>query len=100
MRQAHEDGTPPMRPVFYDYPEDKLTWDLEDEFMFGPNLLVAPVMYAKMTERSVYLPAGKQWINVETGDVYEGGQTVTVPTKLESIPVFANCQEVVSYFKK
>ena len=55
--------------------------------MFGSRYLVAPVLYAGMTEREVYLPAG-EWKNMATGEVLAGGQKVTVAAPLEVIPVF------------
>ena len=88
MRQAHEKGTPVMRPLFYDFPEDGKAWETEDAYMFGPDILVAPVMYAGQTTRSVYLPAGAVWTNYWTGDKLEGGQTVSVEAPLEQIPLF------------
>ena len=88
MRQAHEKGTPVMRPLFYDFPEDGKAWETEDAYMFGPDVLVAPVMYAGQTTRNVYLPAGAVWTNYWTGDKLEGGQTVSVEAPLEQIPLF------------
>ena len=55
--------------------------------MFGPDLLVAPVMDAGVTEREVYLPEGSVWKDAYTGKEYEGGQAVTVPSPLDIIPV-------------
>ena len=55
--------------------------------MFGPDLLVAPVMDAGVTEREVYLPEGSVWKDAYTGKEYEGGQAVTVPAPLDIIPV-------------
>lgn len=59
MKATHEKGTPVMRPLFYDVPLDMESWDIEDEYMFGPDVLVAPVLYTGKTERKVYLPEGK-----------------------------------------
>ncbi len=87
MKDAHETGAPVMRPLFYDFPQDKQAWQTEDCYMFGPDLLVAPVMEPGVTERSVYLPAGATWKDAYTGKVYEGGQTVTVPAPIDVIPV-------------
>ena len=54
----------------------------------APDVLVAPVMEAGMRERAVYLPAGETWRNAWTGDVFSGGQTVTVQAPLDEIPIF------------
>ena len=88
MRQAHEKGTPVMRPLFYDYPEDAASWDIEDEYMFGPDILVAPVTESRQSEREVYLPKGSTWTNAWTGETIEGGVRICVNTPLEQIPLF------------
>ena len=88
MKEAHLHGTPVIRPLFYDAPEDSEAWEPDDEYMFGPDLLVAPVLEAGASERRVYLPAGHRWVNAWTGEILEGGRTVTVPAPLDIIPVF------------
>ena len=87
MREAHETGAPVMRPLFYEFPKDKAAWQVEDCYLFGPDMLVAPVMEPGVTERRIYLPAGETWKDAYTGQVYEGGQTVTVPAPIDVIPV-------------
>ncbi len=88
MKAASESGAPVMRPLFYDFPEDKDSWEIEDAYMFGPDLLVAPVMEEGVTERTVYLPKGAAWKDAYTKKTYEGGQRVTVPAPIDIIPVF------------
>ena len=88
MKEAHEKGTPVMRPLFYDFPQDKECWNVENSYMFGPDILVKPVTDAGCTETDVYLPAGEKWINPWTGQEFEGGQTVTVKTPIQQIPLF------------
>ncbi len=88
MRSASETGEPVMRPLFFDFPADPKAWETEDAYMFGPELLVAPVLEEGATERTVYLPAGTAWRNASTRQIYEGGRTVTVPAPLDVIPVF------------
>ncbi len=88
MEEAHEKGAPVMRTMFYEFPKDKICWDLTDQYMFGSEVLVAPVMEEKVRSRNVYLPVGATWVNASTGKEYEGGQTVTVEAPLEIIPVF------------
>nr|MCR5831844.1 family 31 glucosidase [Lachnospiraceae bacterium] len=53
MRQAHENGTPVMRTLFYEFPDDPMSWEIEDEYMYGDSYLVAPVLEAGVTSRSV-----------------------------------------------
>jgi len=88
MKQASETGAPIMRPLFFDFAEDKQCWNVEDAYMFGPDLLVAPVMEEGARERKVYLPAGCKWTDANTKEVYEGGQMVIVPAPIDIIPVF------------
>lgn len=88
MAEAHEKGTPVMRPLFYDFSEDQKAWEIEDTYMFGPDVLVAPILYAGMRERSVYLPKGSEWKNYWTGEVYAGGSEITVEAPLSKLPVF------------
>lgn len=88
MREASETGAPVMRPMFFDFPEDPVCWETEDQYMFGPDLLVAPVMEIGMRSRSVYLPAGLKWTDAKSGKVYEGGQRVEVDAPVDVIPVF------------
>ncbi len=87
MREASENGSPVMRTMFYEFPQDERCWTCEDQYMFGSQYLVAPVLYAGMVERSVYLPAG-QWKDIHTGEVIEGGKTVMAAAPLDVIPVF------------
>jgi alpha-D-xyloside xylohydrolase len=77
-----------MRPVFVDFPGDPRAWEVQDAFMFGPWLLVAPVTRYRARERRVYLPAGSRWADAWTGDGFDGGQEITVAAPLDRIPVF------------
>jgi alpha-D-xyloside xylohydrolase len=88
MKQAHEKGTPPMRPLFYDFPHDPACWEVEDAYMFGPDLLVAPILYEGARSRDVYLPAGATWTDPYTGETFPGGTTITAHAPLERIPLF------------
>lgn len=88
FKETHEVGAPIMRPVFYDYPDDKMAWEVDNQYMFGSELLVAPVIYYKDRKREVYLPKGNDWVEINTKTVYEGGKTIIVDAPLESIPVF------------
>lgn len=88
MEEAHKKGTPIMRTLFYMYPEDGTCWDVEDEYMYGPDVLVAPVLYAGQERRSVYLPKGDDWRECFTGKEHAGGQRIEADTPLDVIPVF------------
>ncbi len=91
MKEAHEKGTPVMRPLFYDFPEDAKAWEMEDEYMFGPDFLVAPILYADMRKREVYLPSGSKWKNYWTGETFDGGKAIEVDAPLAQLPVFTRC---------
>jgi len=87
MQQAATTGVPAMRPLFLDFPADERTAKTDDEFLFGDDLLVAPVLWEGEDEREVYLPAG-EWFDYWTGKKYAGNATITVPVTLASIPLF------------
>ncbi|WP_426771042.1 TIM-barrel domain-containing protein [Enterobacter cloacae complex sp. 379K3] len=86
-QQAHRHGDPLMRPLFWHYPQDKQSWACEDQYLFGEDLLVAPVMQAGQRERDVWLPPGNSWIALN-GERYAGGEYIRVPAALDTIPVF------------
>lgn len=88
MQEAHEKGTPIMRTLFYEFPEDCHCWEVEDEYMFGRNYLIAPILEAGAESRRIYLPAGYDWTDMETGEGYRGGDTYEVNVTLETMPVF------------
>ena len=88
MREAHEKGTPVMRTLFYEFPEGKACWDIWDEFMFGGDILVAPVCHEHAFSREVYLPQGALWVHAGTGERYEGGKSYLIAAPIDTIPVF------------
>ena len=98
MRAASETGAPVMRPLFFDFPEDKKCWETEDVYMFGPDVLVAPVMELGARERTLYLPKGAEWKDAVSGNLYEGGRTVTVDAPLSVIPVFVRDGKDIKIF--
>jgi alpha-glucosidase len=87
MREASETGLPAMRPLFLEFPEDKSVAGTDDEFLFGSDLLVAPVLWEDATDREVYLPKG-EWFDYWTGKRQTGGKSVHVPVTIDSIPMF------------
>ncbi|MBP3595338.1 MAG: glycoside hydrolase family 31 protein [Lachnospiraceae bacterium] len=98
MKETSENGTPIMRPMFYDFYEDKKTWETENQYMFGPDLLVAPVLEEGVSSRTVYLPAGETWTECYTGKKYEGGQTVTAAAPIDIIPVFTRGEKTYKIY--
>jgi alpha-D-xyloside xylohydrolase len=79
-------GLPPFRPLVMDFPEDVATWPVDDQYLVGDGLLVAPVV-AGQTSRSVYLPDGT-WYDFWTGARHEGRRRIDVRPPLEQIPLF------------
>ena len=86
MKRTHQTGEPIMRPMCFDFPGDSTCWQTEDQYMFGPDYLVAPVMEAGVISRRVYLPAG-QWENIHTGECHTGSGWIDVAAPLDVIPV-------------
>ena len=85
--EASENGSPLIRTMFYEFPDDKKCWELQDQYMFGSEYLVAPIFHLSEFEREVYLPEGR-WEDTRDGKVYEGGQTIRAAAPIDSIPVF------------
>ncbi len=84
--EAHENGSPLLRAMFYEFPEDEKCWELQDQYMFGEKYLVAPILRLNQFSREVYLPAGK-WKLTSTGELFDGGCTVSVDAPIEYMPV-------------
>jgi alpha-glucosidase len=78
---------PLFRPLVLNYQDDASTYNLDDEFMIGNDLLVAPVLRPDVTRRLVYLPEGK-WYDYWTNKEYKGGSMVSVDAPLETVPMF------------
>ena len=87
MEETAKTGAPLIRTMFFEFPDDEKCWELPEQYMFGSDYLVAPVLELGARERSVYLPKGK-WESLSDKKVYNGGQTVTVPAPLDIMPVF------------
>lgn len=88
MQQASETGLPAMRPALLEFPNDPATWDQDDQFLFGADLLIAPVLREGERVRGVYLPKGAAWFDFWNGRRHDGGQWIGVPVTLGTIPIF------------
>ena len=88
MAEASRSGVPPMRPLFFDYPDDPGCCAVVDAFLFGPGVVVAPVVLPGARSRAVYLPAGTSWKNAWTGEAVPSGEEFEADAPLERIPVF------------
>ena len=87
MAESSATGLPAMRPLVLEFPDDPRTWGLDDQFMVGSDLLIAPVLHEAQREREVYLPKG-DWFDFWTGRHYQGGASARLPVTLDSIPIF------------
>lgn len=92
--EAHKVGTPIMRPLFWHYQDDPIAAAAGDQFMLGPDLLVAPILRQGAVARSVYLPRGT-WFNFWTRERHEGGQHVVAQAPLEIIPLFVRAGAII-----
>lgn len=87
MAVASSDGIPVMRPMFLEFPEDIICYTTGDQYMFGPDILFAPITVQGQTVRKVYLPEGK-WILTKDHETYDGNQWVTVEAKIDEFIAF------------
>ncbi|KAH7025035.1 glycoside hydrolase family 31 protein [Microdochium trichocladiopsis] len=91
MREAHEKGSPVIRPLFYEFPADSTSWRVETQYMFGSKYLVCPVLKPGLGAMQVYLPpleGGAQWTAFGGKESFDGGQLINVGCTIEEMPVF------------
>jgi alpha-glucosidase len=88
-------GQPVMRPLWYEYAKDYRTYLIDDEYLVGRDLLVAPVMWEGARKRGVYFPAGDDWRDWLTGEIYKGGTWAEINAPLDKLPVFARVGAVI-----
>ena len=88
-REAHRDGLPMLRPLVLEFPRDRGAWDVDDQYLLGPSLLVAPVVSDRIdpAPRTVYLPAG-EWVDFWTGEIVAGGRFLDLMVPLDRLPLF------------
>ncbi len=87
MKIASEKGTPLMRPMFFDYPEDEICYTLGEQYMFGDDILFAPIVEKGVTEKKVYLPEG-EWILTKNKEVYAGGKEYVIEAAINEFVAF------------
>jgi alpha-glucosidase len=87
LEEAHRSGVPLFRPLLLNYQDDESTYNIDDQFMVGNDLLVAPIMKPDVTKRLVYLPAGT-WYDYWTNKKYTGGTMISVDAALDVVPMF------------
>ncbi|MBP1903767.1 alpha-D-xyloside xylohydrolase [Paenibacillus turicensis] len=87
MDIAEQTGKPIMRPMFFDFYADEVCYTLEDQYMYGEDILFAPIVNQGQTDRDVYLPEGR-WVNVYDRNVYEGQQYLKCHAELDQFIAF------------
>ena len=98
MNISSENGSPIMRPMFYDFYDDEQCYLLEDQYMFGEDILFAPILELGEVERNVYLPKGT-WVNINDKITYEGGRTVCAKAEIDQFIAFIKSgSEVLDIF--
>lgn len=94
VEEAHRTGLPVFRPLLLNYQNDPSAYNLDDQFMIGEDLLVAPVLRPGQTSRLVYLPEGG-WIDYWTGKRYAGGTMVHADAPLETVPMYVRAGAII-----
>lgn len=92
--QTHKTGVPIIRPLFWNHPNVQNLWEIDDAFLLGDNLLVAPVLQADAQQRTITLPPGT-WVDFWTGKNYQGGGEVEAPVSLDTIPLLVRAGAIL-----
>lgn len=96
--ESHSSGVPVMRSLFLNYPNDKKSYLIEDEFFVGDDILVAPIVEKGGLSRQVYLPEG-DWINYHNGGIYKGSKDITIEAPLDILPVFIRKGSIIPKYE-
>lgn len=88
FHEHQETGAPPLRPLWFEYQSDPRSYDIDDQFLVGANLLVAPVVTEGALSRSVYFPAGDDWVCWKSGERFKAGTEAVVNAPLDCLPLF------------
>lgn len=95
FHEAARHGTPIMRPLFWEFADDPHGYAVDDQFLLGASLLVAPVLKPGARQRAVYLPAGADWYDYWTKQLHKGGEYVTAAAPLEKMPLFVRAGSIL-----
>ncbi len=98
-RKVTTDGAPIMSPLAYQYPEDKNLWNIDDQYLFGESMMIAPVTEYKAREREVYLPEGV-WHNFWNGAKIKGGRSITASAPIDEMPIFVKGGSIIPFGAK
>ncbi|MFK8213844.1 glycoside hydrolase family 31 protein [Haloferax volcanii] len=95
FRDSSESGKPIFQPLVYQFQDDDEVRDIADQFLFGDDMLLAPVVEAGAAERDVYLPDGETWVDFWTNEAYDGGQWMTVDAPIDHLPIYVRTDSVI-----
>jgi alpha-D-xyloside xylohydrolase len=93
--QVTHQGATLMRALVFDFPNDLTARESKNEFLFGPSLLVCPVIQPNVVTRRVYLPKGTSWIDFWTGQHYSGGETITASAPINQLPLYVKAGAII-----
>jgi len=96
--QAHKNGTPVIRPLFFEFPKDSIAYSVMNEYLWGDDFLVAPILHQRVQQRRLYLPDGN-WYDWWNNKKYTGGRWITLPVQLQTIPVFVRAGAFIPMVK-
>ena len=88
-------GAPVMRPLWFEYPDDSRTYLIDDQYLVGRDLLVAPVVTEAVTKRHVYFPVGDDWVDWWSGKTFKGGSDADIEAPLDRLPLFARAGAII-----
>lgn len=97
-KKASETGEPIIRPIFYNYPFDEHTFELNDEIMIGENLILAPILEQGKKSRIVYFPEGN-WVDYFKGTIYEGGKEYIILLDIDEVGLFVKEGSIIPKYK-
>ncbi|AFK20754.1 DUF4968 domain-containing protein (plasmid) [Haloferax mediterranei ATCC 33500] len=95
FQESSENGKPIFQPLVFQFQDDDEVRGIADQFLFGDDVLVAPVVEEGATERDVYLPDGETWVDFWTNDVYDGGQWMTVDVPIDHLPIYVRKDSII-----
>ena len=99
--EAKLHGYPIVRPLFYEFPDDTTAYNIDNEYMFGDDILVVPIVERGQEKQEIYLPKGKKWYNFWNNFLFDGGKSKIINIDLETIPIFVKAGSfipMVPYF--
>jgi alpha-glucosidase/alpha-D-xyloside xylohydrolase len=96
VRECAETGMPILRSLWLHYPDDPKAVACADQYLWGKDILIAPIVEKSATSRQVYLPQGG-WYDFWTGDRVEGGRDIARPVDLETIPIYVRAGAIIPF---